>query len=733
VGQGIWGELYIGGAGVGRGYVQRAAETAERFVPDRWSGESGGRLYRTGDVVRWKGDGKLEFKGRADGQVKLRGYRIEVGEIEAVLLGHGGVREAAVIVRDEDGEKRLVGYVVLEAATQIEDLRDYLAQRLPSYMVPRLLVPLDALPLTSNGKVDRAALPAPTLNKDLNDTSDKPQTTIEEMLAGVWSEVLKIDQVGVNDNFFDLGGHSLLATQVFSRVREVFAVEISLRSLFENPTIAELALVVELELRSAEGVEAPPIKRRTPGEKIPLSYAQQRLWFLNKLEPGSSFYNVPLAVKLRGQLNVEALERTLNEVVRRHEILRTTFSSDEGEPEQIIHDALELKLEVEQVPEDVAEVRRLIKEESGRGFDLTQGPLLRVRLLRLTADEHVVLLTMHHIVSDGWSMGVLTNEIAALYRAFSAGEEAGLPELSIQYADYAVWQREWLRGEVLERELEYWRKRLGGQLPTLNLPTDRPRPPVPTYRGAYRSFALPSDLSEKIKQLGRDEGCTLFMTLMAAFKTLLFRYSGQDDIIAGTIVANRNSAEIEPLIGLFINTLAIRTDLSGDPNFKELMARVKENMLSAHVHQDVPFEKLVSELQTERELSRAPLFQVTFGVQNAPGGSLELPGLSLQMLHNDEGAVRYDLTHWVYETPGGLVFSWSYSTDLFDLSTIIRMQENFATLLKSIVENPGAQLSTLEILSEGEKRQQQEKEQERTKESYRKFMDVKPKAFRVTS
>jgi len=736
VGRGIWGELYIGGAGVGRGYVQRAEETAERFVPDGWSGEWGGRVYRTGDVVRWKGEGKLEFKGRADGQVKLRGYRIEVGEIEAVLESHGGVRRAVVEARaDESGEKRLVGYVVLAEETGVDELRDYLAQRLPSYMVPRVLVPLDTLPLTNNGKVDRAALPAPSLNKELSDTSDQPQTAIEEMLAGVWSEVLKVERVGRYDNFFDLGGHSLLATQVFSRIREVFAVEISLRSLFENPTIVELAVVMEIALRSAEGVEAPPIKRRPEGERIPLSYAQQRLWFLDKLEPGSAFYNVPLAVRLRGQLNIDALARTLNEIVRRHEVLRTSFRSDEGEPEQIIHEALELKLELEQVSgeqDQLAEVRRLIKEESGRGFDLTHGPLLRVRLLRLTADEHVVLLTMHHIVSDGWSMGVLTKEIATLYRAFSAGEEAALPELPIQYADYAVWQREWLQGDVLARELEYWRKSLGGQLPTLNLPTDRPRPAVPTYRGAYRSFTLPSDLSEKVKQLGRDQGCTLFMTLMATFKTLLFRYSGQDDIIAGTIVANRNSAEIEPLIGLFINTLAIRTDLSGDPTFKELMARVKENMLSAHVHQDVPFEKLVSELQTERELSRAPLFQVTFGVQNAPGGTLELPGLSLQMLNSDEGAVRYDLTHWVYETPGGLVFSWSYSTDLFDLSTIIRMQENFATLLKSIVDNPEAQLSTLEFLSEAEKRQQHEKEQARTKAIYRKFMDVKPKALRLT-
>jgi non-ribosomal peptide synthetase component F len=328
---------------------------------------------------------------------------------------------------------------------------------------------------------------------------------------------------------------------------------------------------------------------------------------------------------------------------------------------------------------------------------------------------------------------VLTNEIAALYRAFSTGEEAAaLPEMPIQYADYAMWQREWLRGDVLARELDYWRKHLGGELPTLNLSTDRPRPAVPTYRGAYRSFTLPSDLSEKVKQLGRDHGCTLFMTLMAAFKTLLSRYSQQDDIIVGTIVANRNSAEIEPLIGLFINTLAIRTDLSGDPTFKELTARVKENMLTAHVHQDVPFEKLVSELQPERELSRAPLFQVTFGVQNAPGGSLELPGLSLQMLNTSEGAVRYDLTHWVYETPNGLLFSWSYSTDLFDVSTISRMQENFATLLKSIVENPEAPLSTLEILSETQKRQQQEKEQERTKSRYRKFLDVKPKTLRLT-
>jgi amino acid adenylation domain-containing protein len=736
---GVQGELYIGGAGLGRGYVGRAALTAEKFVPHPF-GAGGERLYRTGDTVRWRVDGELEFVGRVDGQVKLRGYRVELGEIESVLMEHGEVREAVVVVRaDEGGDKRLVAYLTSAngEGVRIAELRGYLEERLPGYMMPSAFVVLDELPLTSNGKVDRRALPAPEKPEaDAPDSYDKPESQVEEILAGVWADVLKLERVSGSDNFFDLGGHSLLATQVISRLREVFDIELPLRVIFENPTVGEMALAVEIALRAEQGVKAPPVRPRDLERQIPLSFAQQRLWFFDQLEPGNAFYNVPLAVQLRGRLSVEALEKTLSEVIRRHEVLRTTFAEVEGEPVQLIGTPPSLQLAVEQLEaegeeERKAELLRVMTEEGRKPFDLSQGPLIRMRLIRLEEEEHVILLTMHHIVSDGWSMGILVNEVATLYRAYAAGEESPLPELPLQYADFAVWQRDWLSGEVLERELSYWRRQLGGKLPVLELPTDRPRTNAQSYRGAYRTFTLPKELSDRILQLGRREGCTLYMTLLASFHVLLQRYTGQDDIIVGSPVAGRNRTEIEPLIGFFINSLAMRANLSGDPPFNVLLRQVKEATLGAYAHQDVPFEKLVEELQPERAPGRAPIFQVTFGVQNAPAGSLEVPGLSLRMLNLSEGAVRYDLTLWAYETPAGLVISWSYSTDLFDRSTIDRMQGHYETLLSSIVAEPEAQLSALEMLTGEERQLRQEKEQERQQSRLTKFRNVKPKPVRV--
>src|SRR5947207_1016962 len=499
----------MGRDGRGRSYLKRAGLTAERFVPDRFSKVSGARLYRTGDLVRRRSNGELEYLGRADGQVKVRGYRIELGEIEALLLGHGGVREAVVQApEDERGERRLVAYVVAEpgaAALTMTELRRYLSAQLPDYMIPVGLVVLAALPLTPNGKVDRQALPEPEQNRaTVGVEYAGARTAIEEILVGIWSDILDLPQVGIDDNFFELGGHSLLATQVISRVRRAFSLELPLRSLFEWPTVAGLGRAVEAGLRLGAGVEAPPLRAVARGGELPLSFAQQRLWFIEQLEPGSATYNIATAVRLTGRLEVGALERALSEVVRRHEALRTTFPTVAGVPVQRIGEAAALELAVTDLrglagAAREREVERLAAAAAQQPFDLAQGPLLRAGLLRLGAEEQVVLVTMHHIVSDGWSMGILMRELAALYGAYSQGQATPLGELAIQYGDYAVWQREWLQGAVLEGELGYWREQLAGAPPVLELPLDQVRPAGQRFRGARESLVVGRGLSEAVE------------------------------------------------------------------------------------------------------------------------------------------------------------------------------------------------------------------------------------------
>jgi amino acid adenylation domain-containing protein len=571
---GVVGELYIGGAGLARGYLREPELTAERFVPHPYGREEGERLYRTGDMVRYLEDGRLEFMGRVDHQVKVRGYRIELGEIETVLERHGSVREAAVLAREDvPGEKRLVAYVVRHPESQVTvtQLLEYVSNKLPVYMAPSAFVMLDQMPLTPNGKIDRRALPAPEHSRpELEQSYVSPRMPIEEIVAGVWAQLLRVEQVGIDDDFFELGGHSLLATQVISRVRELFNVEIELRVMFAQPTVRALVEVIEERLRVNEGLAAPPVVPVGRDRDLPLSFAQQRLWFLDQLEPGSSFYHIPAAVRLRGTLDLTALEQSFREVIRRHESLRTRFGVVNGVPVQMIDEAPEFTLPVLDLStvaegEREAKARRVATEESQRPFDLSAGPLLRASVLRLSEQEHVLLCTMHHIISDGWSMGVLIRELTTLYEAFAQGESSPLPELGIQYADYAHWQREWLQGEVLEKQLSYWKQQLDGAPAVLELPTDYPRPAVQTFRGAHQSLTLPAELTTGLKALTQREGVTLFMTLLAAFQTLLWRYSGQEDIVVSTGIANRNRAETEPLIGFFVNTLVLRTDLSGEP------------------------------------------------------------------------------------------------------------------------------------------------------------------------
>ena len=683
--------------GLARGYHHRPELTAERFVPHPFSEEAGARLYRTGDLARYDADGNIHFLGRIDHQVKIRGYRIEPGEIEAALEEHPAVRQAVVLAReDRPGENRLVAYVVRKPgqSATVRELRDFIKQRLPDYMVPASFVFLDRLPLTPNGKVDRKALPAPEPGRSgLERGFVAPRTPIEEVLASIWAEVLKRDGVGVQDNFFELGGHSLLATRMMSRVREAFQVEVPLRSLFEAPTVAGLAEAIEVLRQNRPGGTAAPILPVPRQEALPLSFAQQRLWFLDQFEPGSCAYNMPFAIRLTGELKVAALEQSLEEIIRRHEALRTTFVTENDEPIQIITPMTCFVLPVEDltavpVEQREAEARKRAQAEALQPFDLAAETLMRARLLQLHAAEHVLLLTLHHIVSDGWSMGVLFRELSVLYEAFSQGAASPLPPLQVQYADYAVWQRGWLTGEVLEDQLGYWRKQLEGASQVLELPTDQPRPVVPTFRGGRRSLTLSPELSEGLKRLSQSEGVTLFMTLLAAFQTLLYRYTGQEDLVVGSPIANRNRAEIEGLIGFFANTLVLRTDLSGNPTFQELLRRVRSTCLEAYAHQDLPFEKLVEELQPERNLNRTPLFQVMLNLLNLSDDSLELAGLGVEQIRRTEVVPKFDMELYVAPQEEGMRLNLVFSTDLFETARMDEMLEQFKHLVEQIVKAP---------------------------------------------
>ncbi|HVR95695.1 MAG TPA: non-ribosomal peptide synthase/polyketide synthase, partial [Thermoanaerobaculia bacterium] len=698
--QGVAGHLCFGGVQVIRGYLDRPRLTAGKFVPDPFGGEPGARLYATGDLARFLPDGSLQYLGRTDQQVKVRGFRVEPGEVEAALTRHPGVREAAVVARGEGADRRLVGYWVSpEPSPSPDELRAFLRSELPEYMVPADLVRLDALPLTPSGKLDRRALPEPQGGTETEHAA--PADPVEELLTGIWAEVLGRGRVGVRDDFFALGGHSLLATQVVSRVRQVLGVELPLRQLFEAPTVAGFARAV----RNAAGLPAaPPIGPAPRGGDLPLSFAQQRLWLLDQLQPGNPAYNMPLAMRLSGELPAGLLARIFAEIVRRHETLRTTFETRAGQPVQRVAPPSPLGLPVvdlSQLTEVERETRAaaLVQEEAVRPFSLERGPLLRLTLVRLAGQEHLLLLTLHHIVSDGWSMGVLVREVAALYAAFSQGLPSPLPELPLHYADFAVWQRGWLQGPVLEAQLEHWKRRLAGAPQVLELPTDRPRPPVQTYRGRTVPFSLPPAVYAGVRELCRREGVTPFMALLAAWAVLLGRHAGQDDLLVGTPIAGRNRREIEELIGFFVNTLVLRADLSGDPSFRRLLGRGRTEALEGFNNQDLPFERLVEELVPERDLARSPLFQVLFVLQNTPSESLEIPGLRLSPAGGAATTEKFDLTLALEERDGGLSGSAGYATDLFDAATVDRLLRRFARLLSGLAAEPERRVGDLDLLT----------------------------------
>ncbi|HYX25277.1 MAG TPA: amino acid adenylation domain-containing protein [Thermoanaerobaculia bacterium] len=714
---GVPGEIWIGGDGLARGYLGRPGLTAERFTPDPFATIAGARLYRTGDLALWSPAGELEFLGRIDTQVKVRGFRIELGEVEVALERHPTVARS-VVMASPDGQS-LLAYVAGPGTAEVAaaEWRAFLRASLPEHMVPSLFVPLPTFPLTPSGKIDRRALVPPSPRQGLAAAPGHvpPRTPAEELLAGIWEGVLGVEGIGAHDGFFDLGGHSLLATQMTSRVREAFAVELPLRTLFESPTLAGFATRIE-EARAAGTATAPPPLVRVPRDRpLPLSFGQQRLWFLAQLEPGSTAYNMPSTVRLEGDLDRQALAAALGEVVRRHEALRTVFrlpTTGVDEPVQEILPPPPVFLpavDLTTLPPSrrQAEAYQLATRDARQAFDLARGPLLRAGLLRLSDREHVLLLTLHHIVSDGWSMRVLTREVSVLYAAFSRGLPSPLPELPVQYADYSAWQRDWLRGEVLETQIAYWRGALAGVPPLLDLPTDRSRPPVQSFLGAHRGTLFAADLAEEVRRLGRSQGLTSFMVLLAALQTLLHRCSGQGAVAVGSPTANRSRVELEGLIGFFANTLVLAADLTDEPTFRELLARVREASLGAYAHQDLPFEKLVEELAPERNRAHSPLFQVLFVFQNAaaPAPAPPAAGLAFSPFRADVGAAKFDLSLEIEEQGRGFAATLELNTDLFDPATACRLLEQLRAVLAAAAADPELRVSALPLLNRAQRAQ----------------------------
>jgi amino acid adenylation domain-containing protein len=704
---GVAGEIYIRTPFRSLGYFGRPDLTREVFVPNPFSHDPEDVVYKTGDLGRVRDDGAIEFLGRRDHQVKIRGVRVEPAETESALREHEQVRDAVVVAR-EDGDAgcSLCAYVVTAGEATAAALRDFLARSLPEVMIPAAIVHLDRLPRTPTGKVDRAALPPPG---EPAPAFLAPRTPTEELLAVLWQQLLGRDRVGAGDDFFALGGHSLLALQVLSRVRERFGVEIALGDLLRRRVLSALAARIDEVRRAGRGLATPALRPAPRSADLPLSFAQQRLWFLDRLDPGRPTYNIPLAVRLSGALAAPALARAIGRVVERHEVLRTTFPPRHGWPAQAIAPPAPCILplvDLAGLPAAAreAQARRLRAGAAAAPFDLERGPLLHGLLLRHGAAVHDLALTAHHIVIDNWSVGVLIREINALYREAATGAPAELPDLPVQYADFAVWQRDWLRGQALEEQLAYWRGRLSDP-PVLELPTDRRRPAVLGPRGARAGAILPASLAEGLQDFGRRQGLTLFMTLLAGFAALLHRYSGQDDLVVGTPTANRGRTEIEDLIGFFVNTLALRIDLAGDPGFDRLADRVRETALDAYGFQDVPFEKLVEELQPRRDLSRQPLAQAMLVVENGTGPELALPGLSATPLGRAGAPAVFDLTLAVQAGGRRLPAALDYNPDLFDAATVERLLGHFQALLAGAAATPDLPLSRLPLLHGAERHQ----------------------------
>jgi amino acid adenylation domain-containing protein len=703
---GIAGEICVSGVGVSRGYLNREALTAEKFIRDPFSPDPGMRMYRTGDLGRWLPDGTIEYLGRIDEQVKIRGFRIELGEIESVLQQCPLVNQAVVLAKaDNDGIKKLIGYVVPNGPFYSDEILHYLEDKLPVFMIPSLLMEMEKLPLTANGKINRQALPDPDASLLMSDTYVAPRNETEELLTRIWQQLLGIERIGIYDNFFKIGGHSLLAMRLVAAIRRELDTELTIKSLFLYPTVAGLTAHV---LSSGKSVQLPPVEAVERPAHIPLSYSQERLWFIDQLEEGSVQYHLPAILRLEGKLNRTALAYALQSIVSRHEVLRTAIATEGGIPYQLIQDVADWEMSITDEPvyrEDADTLDALISKLINTPFDLSAGYMLRANLIVLEEETHLLVVVIHHIASDLWSAGIIIKELAERYAAYVEDRLPQLAALPLQYADYALWERTWLVGEVLEKKLNYWKDKLSG-VTTLNLPTDHIRPAIQSTRGAGRKFLLDKELSEQLKALSYEQGTTLFMTLLAAFKVLLYRYSGQGDICVGSPIAGRTQRETEVLIGFFVNTLALRSDLDGDPTFLSLLQQVKQTTLGAYDHQEVPFEKVVEVVVAERSLSRTPLFQVMFDLQSTPEEQhLHLHDLQVLLQEAERTTAQFDLNFSINDSNEGIGGYVAWCVDLFTDDTIDRMITHFESLLTSIVTLPASRISALNMITPAETNQ----------------------------
>ncbi len=705
---GVTGELHVSGINLARGYIGKPDLTAEKFIPDPFSGNPGDRMYKTGDLVKIHDDGKLEFIGRVDNQIKLRGFRIELGEIENVLAEHPDINIAAVIVRESANNDKIIS-----AFVQVNDkenfnkseILDLLRNKLPDYMVPTTLTVLDKMPITINGKIDRAKLKEMKIDEFEKSEYVAPETPTEILLANIWKELTGVDNVGLNDNFFNLGGHSILATQAVSRIREAFGVEVSLKDFFEMKNLKELARFIDESDRSiSEEIQKPIDKINRDGE-LPLSFSQQRLWFLSQFAPEGSSYNIPAVLELNGKLNLDALNYAINKMIERHEVLRTAFYSKNGKPQVKIEDKFDFKIELIDVSNADSKddnVKKILEETIRTPFDLTKIPLFNVKLIKIKPDAHICAIVMHHIISDGWSIGIIVNEISELYKSFITSTEPQLDDLKIQYVDYAAWQKSVLSGETLEKEIEFWKNELEGASLVLELPTDKPRPQVQTFNGTNVNFTLEEGLSEKIEKVSTKLNITPYMFLLGAFEILLSKYSRQTDFIIGTPIANRTKIETEKLIGFFVNTLAIRATVDKNMTVQELMKSVRAKMLAAYSHQSLPFEKLVEVIQPERDTSHSPLFQVAFVFQNTPESAIELPGLKVKQYEMESATANYDITLYMQKFGKAFNGTFEFNTDLFYKDTIEKIIKEFSVLISKLTEDTKERIRNISLLeSEG--------------------------------
>lgn len=696
---GINGEVCIAGDGLARGYLNHPIN--DKFVEHYFN--KGERLYKTGDIARWLPDGNIQFIGRGDSQVKIRGYRIELKEIENKLLTFESVIRAIVTVKSNYAEKYLCAYLVSPKKLVISEIRKHLTQLLPAYMIPAYIVQIDNIPVNLNGKIDFKKLPDPETLIETETKYQSPRNEIEKVMVQIWKEILSTKQdIGINDNFFELGGQSLLASRLVSKVRNILNVDLPVKVIFDAPTIAKFSALMDYSNRTNTLPLIIPIENK---DEIPLSFAQERLWIFDRIIPNKELYNICVGFRLLGELNVIALEKSLNTIVQRHEGFRTIFREQDGRPIQIINQ--EEKLTIEKIDlKDVCYEHKtkmfddISLTEAKRPFNLTEDLLIRAVLIKFSEKEHRLLINMHHINSDGWSAKVIMPEIAAAYKAFLKGENPELPPLSIQYTDYSYWQRKYVNLENLKEQLQYWEKQLSGSLPVLQLPTDHPRPAVRTFNGSVYTFTIPKELLSLLKELGRQEASTLYMLLLAAFKILVYRYTNMKDIIVGSPVANRKQVEVENLVGCFVTKVALRTDLSGSPSFRELLGRVRNVCIDAFSNEDIPYEMLVEHLNPERNPAYAPVIQVMFVVQDPDALVLELPGLTVENIIIHNNTAKYDLTFILTEDQNGMGGVIEYNSDVYNSDFIIQMVEHYQTLLGSIVRNPDQAITVLPIVSE---------------------------------